>query len=198
MRKIILASGSPRRRELLTQIGLEYTVIPSKKEEILRFTQPEDIVKDLSLQKAQDIAENAEVGTMVIGSDTVVSLDGEILGKPHTSENAVAMLKRLEGRSHQVYTGVSVVIKGMAADGTDAIISFAEKTDVHVYPMTEEEIQAYVATGDPLDKAGAYGIQGKFAIHVKAIKGDYNNVVGLPVSRLYQELLALGIDWYLW
>ena len=188
MRKIILASGSPRRRELLTQIGLEYTVIPSKKEEILRFTQPEDIVKDLSLQKAQDIAENAEVGTMVIGSDTVVSLDGEILGKPHTSENAVAMLKRLEGRSHQVYTGVSVVIKGMAADGTDAIISFAEKTDVHVYPMTEEEIQAYVATGDPLDKAGAYGIQGIFAKHVQGISGCYYNVMGLPIGRLYQEL----------
>ena len=188
MRKIILASGSPRRRELLTQIGLEYTVIPSKKEEILRFTQPEDIVKDLSLQKAQDIAENAEVGTMVIGSDTVVSLDGEILGKPHTSENAVAMLKRLEGRSHQVYTGVSVVIKGMAADGTDAIISFAEKTDVHVYPMTEEEIQAYVATGDPLDKAGAYGIQGIFAKHVQGISGCYYNVMGLPIGRLHQEL----------
>ena len=188
MRKIILASGSPRRRELLTQIGLEYTVIPSKKEEILRFTQPEDIVKDLSLQKAQDIAENAEVGTMVIGSDTVVSLDGEILGKPHTSENAVAMLMRLEGRSHQVYTGVSVVIKGMAADGTDAIISFAEKTDVHVYPMTEEEIQAYVATGDPLDKAGAYGIQGIFAKHVQGISGCYYNVMGLPIGRLYQEL----------
>ena len=188
MRKIILASGSPRRRELLTQIGLEYTVIPSKKEEILRFTQPEDIVKDLSLQKAQDIAENAEVGTMVIGSDTVVSLDGEILGKPHISENAVAMLKRLEGRSHQVYTGVSVVIKGMAADGTDAIISFAEKTDVYVYPMTEEEIQAYVATGDPLDKAGAYGIQGIFAKHVQGISGCYYNVMGLPIGRLYQEL----------
>ena len=188
MRKIILASGSPRRRELMTQIGLEYTVIPSKKEEILRFTQPEDIVKDLSLQKAQDIAENAEVGTMVIGSDTVVSLDGEILGKPHTSENAVAMLKRLEGRSHQVYTGVSVVIKGMAADGTDAIISFAEKTDVHVYPMKEEEIQAYVATGDPLDKAGSYGIQGIFAKHVQGISGCYYNVMGLPIGRLYQEL----------
>lgn len=188
MRKIILASGSPRRRELLTQIGLEYTVIPSKKEEILRYTQPEDIVKDLSLQKAQDIADSAEQGTIVIGSDTVVALDGEILGKPHTADNAVAMLKRLEGRSHQVYTGVSVVIKGAAADGSDEIISFAEETDVHVYPMTEEEIQAYVATGDPLDKAGAYGIQGIFAKHVKGISGCYYNVMGLPIGRLYQEL----------
>lgn len=188
MRKIILASGSPRRRELLTQIGLEYTVIPSKKEEILRYTQPEDIVKDLSLQKAQDIAENAEQGTIVIGSDTVVALDGEILGKPHTADNAVAMLKRLEGRSHQVYTGVSVVIKGAAADGTDEIISFAEETDVHVYPMTEAEIQAYVTTGDPLDKAGAYGIQGIFAKHVQGISGCYYNVMGLPIGRLYQEL----------
>jgi len=188
MRKIILASGSPRRRELLTQIGLEYTVIPSKKEEVLRFTKPEDIVKDLSLQKAQDIAENAEQGTMVIGSDTVVALDGEILGKPHTPENAVKMLRRLEGRSHQVYTGVSVVIKGAADNGNDVIISFAEETDVHVYPMTEEEIQSYVASGDPLDKAGAYGIQGVFAKHVQGISGCYYNVMGLPIGRLYQEL----------
>lgn len=188
MRKIILASGSPRRRELLTQIGLEYTVIPSKKEEILRYTQPEDIVKDLSLQKAQDIAEKAEQGTIVIGSDTVVALDGEILGKPHTADNAVAMLKRLEGRSHQVYTGVSVVIKGAAEDGADVIISFAEETDVHVYPMTDDEIQSYVATGDPLDKAGAYGIQGIFAKHVQGISGCYYNVMGLPIGRLYQEL----------
>jgi len=188
MRKIILASGSPRRRELLTQIGLEYTVIPSKKEEVLRFTKPEDIVKDLSLQKAQDIAENAEQGTMVIGSDTVVALDGEILGKPHTPENAVKMLRRLEGRSHQVYTGVSVVIKGAADNGSDVIISFAEETDVHVYPMTEEEIQSYVASGDPLDKAGAYGIQGVFAKHVQGISGCYYNVMGLPIGRLYQEL----------
>ena len=188
MRKIILASGSPRRRELLTQIGWEYTVIPSKKEEILRFTKPEDIVKDLSLQKAQDIAETAAPGTMVIGSDTVVALDGEILGKPHTPDNAVKMLKRLEGRSHQVYTGVSVVIKGAAADGSDEIISFAEETDVHVYPMTDAEIEAYVATGDPLDKAGAYGIQGIFAKHVQGISGCYYNVMGLPIGRLYQEL----------
>ena len=188
MRKIILASGSPRRRELLTQIGLEYIVIPSKKEEILRYTQPEDIVKDLSLQKAQDIAEQAEEGTIIIGSDTVVALDGEILGKPHTADKAVAMLKRLEGRSHQVFTGVSIVIKGAAVDGTDEIISFAEETDVHVYPMTEEEIQAYVATGDPLDKAGAYGIQGIFAKHVQGLSGSYYNVMGLPIGRLYQEL----------
>jgi len=191
MRKIILASGSPRRRELLTQIGLEYTVIPSKKEEILRYTQPEDIVKDLSLQKAQDIAEKAEQGTIVIGSDTVVALDGEILGKPHTPDNAVAMLKRLEGRSHQVYTGVSVVIKGAAADGSDEIISFAEETDVHVYPMTEAEIQAYVATGDPLDKAGAYGIQGIFAKHVQGISGCYYNVMGLPMAHLDKVLKGI-------
>jgi len=162
-------------------------VIPSKKEEVLRFTKPEDIVKDLSLQKAQDIAENAEQGTMVIGSDTVVALDGEILGKPHTPENAVKMLRRLEGRSHQVYTGVSVVIKGAADNGSDVIISFAEETDVHVYPMTEEEIQGYVNTKDPMDKAGAYGIQGFCARYISGIEGDYNNVVGLPVGRLYQE-----------
>ncbi len=188
MRKIILASGSPRRRELLTQIGLEYTVIPSKKEEVLRFTAPQDIVKDLSLQKAQDIAEGAEEGTIVIGSDTVVALDGEILGKPHTPENAVVMLHRLEGRTHQVFTGVSIVIKGAGENGADEIISFAEETEVHVNPMTETEILAYVATGDPLDKAGAYGIQGIFGKHVKGISGCFYNVMGLPIGRLYQEL----------
>lgn len=181
MRSIVLASGSPRRKELMEQIGLQFTVIPSKKEEILRFTEPDRIVEDLSCQKAQDIAEKVEPGTIVIGSDTVVALDGEILGKPHTSENAVAMLRRLQGRTHQVYTGVTIV------DGDD-VITFSEKTEVHIYPMTEEEIQRYVDTKDPLDKAGAYGIQGIFAAHVEGITGSFYNVMGLPIGRLYQEL----------
>lgn len=182
MRPIVLASGSPRRKELLSQIGLEFTVIPSRKEEILRFTRPDQVVEDLSLQKAQDIAEQVELGTIVIGSDTVVAFNGEILGKPHTPEKAVEMLRELQGRTHQVYTGVTILVKG------EETVTFSEKTEVHIYPMTEEEIRRYVATGDPLDKAGAYGIQGIFAAYVQGISGCFYNVMGLPIGRLYQEL----------
>lgn len=188
MRPIVLASGSPRRRELLTQIGMEFTVIPSKKKEVMRFTRPDQIVEDLSLQKAQDIAEQVETGTIVIGSDTVVALDGEILGKPHTPEKATEMLRQIQGRSHQVYTGVTLIVKGAGENGADEVVSFSEKTEVHVYPMTEEEIKRYVDTKDPLDKAGAYGIQGAFAAFVEGISGSFYNVMGLPIGRLYQEL----------
>lgn len=184
-KKIVLASGSPRRRELMAQIGLEFTVRPSRVEEVIRYTEPDRIVEDLSRQKAEDIAAQAEEGTIVIGADTVVAVDNEILGKPHTVENAVKMLGKLQGRTHQVYTGVTVVEK--TGEG-DQEITFSERTDVHIYPMTEEEIRAYAATEDPLDKAGAYGIQGAFAAYIQGITGDYYNVVGLPVGRLYQEL----------
>lgn len=154
----------------------------------MRFTRPDQIVEDLSLQKAQDIAEQVETGTIVIGSDTVVALDGEILGKPHTPEKATEMLRQIQGRSHQVYTGVTLIVKGAGENGTDEVVSFSEKTEVHVYPMTEEEIKRYVDTKDPLDKAGAYGIQGAFAAFVEGISGSFYNVMGLPIGRLYQEL----------
>lgn len=185
MRKIVLASGSPRRRELMTQIGLHFTVVPSQVEEIIRYTAPDQIVEDLSRQKAEDIDARMEADTLIIGADTVVAVDGEILGKPYTEENAVRMLQKLQGRSHQVYTGVTIVDK--KTEGTETV-TFTEKTDVYIYPMTEEEILAYVRTGDPLDKAGAYGIQGAFAAYIQGITGDYYNVVGLPVGHLYQEL----------
>lgn len=186
MKKIILASGSPRRRELMTQIGLTFTVVPSQVEEVIRYTRPDQIVEDLSRQKAEDIAAGSEPGTIIIGADTVVAVEGEILGKPHTPERARAMLEKLQGRSHQVYTGVTIIEK--MAGGACWTTTFSEQTDVHLYPMTEEEIRRYVATGDPLDKAGAYGIQGVFAAYIEGITGDYYNVVGLPVGRLYQEL----------
>lgn len=185
MKKIVLASGSPRRRELMTQIGLEFTVVPSHVEEVVRYARPDQIVEDLSRQKAEDIASQAEPGTIVIGADTVVAVDGEILGKPHTPEMAEIMLDKLQGRSHQVYTGVTIIEKN---DREIQTRTFSEQTDVHIYPMTKEEIRRYVATGDPLDKAGAYGIQGVFAAYVEGITGDYYNVVGLPIGRLYQEL----------
>ena len=187
MKPIILASGSPRRRELLTQIGLEFTVIPSTKEEVIRFEDPALTVEDLSRQKAEDVGAQAPAGSLVIGSDTVVALDGKILGKPRDAEDAVRMLTLLQGRSHEVFTGVTVLEKGEDRDG-DEINTFSDRTLVRIYPMTEEEIRAYVATGDPLDKAGAYGIQGLFAAYVEGIDGSFYNVMGLPIGKLYQEI----------
>ncbi len=187
MKPIILASGSPRRRELLTQIGLEFTVIPSTKEEVIRFEDPALTVEDLSRQKAEDVGAQAPAGSLVIGSDTVVALDGKILGKPRDAEDAVRMLTLLQGRSHEVFTGVTVLEKGEDGDG-DEINTFSDRTLVRIYPMTEEEIRAYVATGDPLDKAGAYGIQGLFAAYVEGIDGSFYNVMGLPIGKLYQEI----------
>lgn len=185
---IVLASASPRRRELLSQIGLTFRVCPSRKEEKSRTKEPETLVRQLSLQKAQDVfdrltAEGAE-RLMVIGADTLVCCGGEILGKPADRADACRMLELLQGRSHLVYTGVSVVWQ----DGRAERISFAECTRVDFYPMTREEIAAYAETGEPMDKAGAYGIQGRCAAFIRGIEGDYNNVVGLPVGRLYQEL----------
>lgn len=208
MNQIILASGSPRRKELLEQIGLEFEICPAKGEEIITKTIPEEVVMELSRQKAEEVegmvsayGENhSELTTpqdiLVIGADTVVAYDGQILGKPKDREHAMEMLRMLSGHTHSVYTGVTCVFidkKGRCGEHI-----FYEKTDVTMYPMTETEIQRYVDTGEPMDKAGSYGIQGRCAIHVKEIRGDYNNVVGLPVGRLYQELLGIGIDLYLW
>ena len=185
---IILASASPRRRELLQQVGIEPVVEPSHVEEIITSTQPDQVVMELSRQKAEDIAKlHCGESVVVIGSDTVVAVDGMILGKPGDREDAIHRIERLQGREHQVYTGVTLVFCGDAAcaDG----ITFAERTDVHVYPMSREQIEGYVDTGEPMDKAGAYGIQGRFAAYVQGISGDYNNVVGLPVGRVCQELM---------
>lgn len=184
MEKVILASASPRRRELLHQVGIEPEIEPSHVEEVITTTVPADAVMELSAQKAEDIAKRHKgEPVIVIGADTVVSSDGRILGKPHDEKDAFEMLSGLNGRTHQVYTGVTVI-----SCETGKTSTFAEKTEVEVYPMTDAQIQAYIATGEPMDKAGAYGIQGRFAAYVKGICGDYNNVVGLPVGRLCQEL----------
>ncbi len=181
--KLILASQSPRRRELLAQIGLEFTVKQSDCEEVMVGETPEEIVKALSCQKAKAVAAQAESGCVVLGADTVVVLDGTILGKPKDEEDAFRMLWALQGRAHTVYTGVTLV-----DTESGCVNSFAEGTLVHVWPMTEEEIRTYVATKEPMDKAGAYGIQGRFAAFIEKIEGDYANVVGLPVARVYHEL----------
>ncbi len=197
-KKIILASASPRRRELLAQIGMDFEVRASCAEEKTEAKEPEELVKELSALKALDIWEKLsgeeKKNSLVIGADTVVSVCGTVTGKPKDREDAAGMLSLLQGRTHQVYTGVTFVYLDEKSDmdiGRKAerrVNSFFEKTDVLVFPMSEEEIARYVATGDPMDKAGAYGIQGIFAAYIKGIAGDYNNVVGLPVGRLYQEL----------
>ena len=184
--KYILASASPRRRELLTQAGIEYTVIPSKVEEKISKTIPSDVVMELALLKAEDVFDrHGDEDCTVIGADTVVVYRNEILGKPGDEEEACDMLSMLSDRTHQVYTGVALV---SMENGQKKVRTFYERTDVTFYPVSRGEIAAYAATGDPLDKAGAYGIQGPFAVHIRGIEGDYNNVVGLPIAKLYQEL----------
>jgi septum formation protein len=185
--KLILASASPRRKELLGKIGLEFDIIPAKGEEIITQTLPWEVVKELSFQKAKEIADMQTEDCIVIGSDTIVAKGEKIMGKPKNESDAFAMLSDIAGDVHQVYTGVSLIRTGSAPK----VITFAEKTDVFLYPMTEKEINAYIETGDCMDKAGAYGIQGDFAIHVKGIEGDYYNVVGLPIGKVYQELKQL-------
>lgn len=185
--RIILASASPRRQELLTQIGLQFEVCHSEWEEVTDKELPEEVVQDLSYHKAMEVYERkvTEEGTVVIGADTIVACGGQILGKPGTRARAEEMLGKLQGGTHQVYTGVAFVWK---EKGRTESAGFYECTDVRVYPMTEEEIRCYVETVEPMDKAGAYGIQGGFAAFIQGICGDYNNVVGLPVGRVYQEL----------
>lgn len=185
MEKLILASGSPRRRELLEQAGIPFEVMKSDAEEIITEKEPGKIVKELSLCKARTVADTCP-GRLVLGADTIVVLDGQVLGKPKSEEHAMQMLRALQGRTHQVYTGVTL-IRDMQ------VHSFYEKTDVTFYPMSEADIQSYVKSGDCMDKAGAYGIQGRFAIHIRGICGDYYTVVGLPVARLWQELKACGL-----
>lgn len=189
--RIILASGSPRRKELLGMICGEFEVIVSDCEEIVTGTVPEEVTKELSRQKAEAVAKNIP-DAIIIGADTVVSVDGEILGKPNDRAEAYDMLKRLSGRTHQVSTGVTLIRTGETGE-MDYHHSFAETTIVRVARLAEEELHAYLDTDEPYDKAGAYGIQGMFGKHIPGIEGDYNTVVGLPVYRLYQKLKKLQV-----
>ena len=186
--RILLASASPRRRELLEQIGLPFEVVVSHVEEIITETEPGKVVEQLSAQKAEAVAGSlgGPEETIVIGADTVVAAENTILGKPADAAKAAEMLRLLAGRTHAVYTGVTLILRG--ASGETARKTFHVRTDVSFYPMEEAEIRQYVATGDCMDKAGAYGIQGFCARYISGINGDYNNVVGLPVGRLYQEI----------
>lgn len=194
MKRIILASASPRRRELLERAGVNFEVIPASGEENRISDDPKEAVQQLARDKAVSVMhtiEDSADGTLVIGSDTVVVFENMILGKPHDIEDAVNTLKKLQGNTHQVNTGVSVLEK---KNGVWTEHTFYESTDVTFYPVSDEEIRAYVATGEPMDKAGSYGIQGIFGIYVRGICGDYNNVVGLPVARLFYEMKKSEID----
>ena len=184
--EIILASGSPRRRELLGLICPEFRVEVSGADEHLTETlSPEELVARLAEKKAAEVASRFPED-VVIGSDTVVELDGEILGKPRDRAEAVSMLSRLAGREHRVHTAVQI----LSPRGSRSLVSTAE---VHFAPMTGAEIDWYVSTGEPMDKAGAYGIQGYACRYITGIRGDYYTVMGLPVQMLYRALLDLGI-----
>lgn len=186
--KIVLASQSPRRKELLGRMGLEFVTQASKIDEsAFDGLEARELVATLSREKAQWIARQLDGETLVIGADTVVVRDGAALGKPKDAEDAVAMLLSLSGRDHQVCTGVTVC-RG------DRVLTQVEETQVTFRDLTEAEVRQYVSTGEPMDKAGAYGIQGLGGLLVEGIRGDYSNVVGLPVCRLGQMLKGFGVD----
>lgn len=194
-RRVILASGSPRRKELLSKITEQFDVIVSACDETLSGAEtPSEAVCTLSARKAMAVAEllqkrEPDQEFMVIGSDTVVSLSGKILGKPRDEEDAVRMLSELSGCTHEVFTGVTVYLVG--GNTVREHTCFAERTEVHVHALCAEEISDYVKSGEPMDKAGAYGIQGMASKFIDGISGDYFNVVGLPVAHLYQEIKGL-------
>ncbi len=182
---LVLASASPRRRELIAHLHREVLIEVSAVEEVITKTEPAEVVCELATQKAECVAKKVSAGATVIGADTVVACDGRILGKPKDRADAIRMLSMLSGRKHSVYTGVALCRR----EGNDMVTDcFYEETKVEFYPMSQQEMESYVDSGDPMDKAGAYGIQSGAAIFVKSIEGDYNTVVGLPVAALYQRL----------
>lgn len=190
--RIVLASGSPRRKEILAGIGASYEVIVSDCDESTVVTEPVELVKELSYRKAEVVAKNLTGPVIVIGADTVVAYNGSILGKPKERADAKRMISMLADDTHQVYTGVSLIIK--EATGECKLITFAECSEVSVDAMTDRQIEEYLDTGEGEDKAGSYAVQGIFAVHIKGIKGDYFNIVGLPVAGIYKRLYEIGID----
>lgn len=185
---VILASQSPRRKQLLEMLGMEFTVIPAKGEEVVPVgAGPDETVRVLSKQKAAMVATGAAPNDVIIAADTIVWHNEKVLGKPRDEQEAARMLSSLSGNTHQVYTGVTVR-KG------EKVLSAAECTNVKFRKLSGREIDAYIATGEPMDKAGAYGIQGVACLFVEGIEGDYFNVMGLPVCRLGKMLKELGVE----
>lgn len=187
--RFILASASPRRKELLEQIGVKFDILPATGEEEITKELPGEVVMELAKQKAEEVAKTAGADALVLGADTVVAYEGKILGKPKDEADALRMLTMLSGKEHEVYTGVALI------DNRDqSMENFFERTKVTMYPVSEEEIRDYIAGGEPMDKAGAYAIQGLGAKFIQKIEGDYNNVVGLPIGRIYQEIKRKSIE----
>lgn len=185
---IILASQSPRRKELMGQIGLKFKVIsPNVDERVEGNLSPAQLVEELSLRKALAVEQQVSRGDLIVAADTVVALEGTVLGKPKTERDAFSMLSALSGNRHYVHTGVTVLHNGRAETGH-------EVTAVTFRELEPDEISSYIATGEPMDKAGAYGIQGIGALLVSGIDGDYCNVMGLPVYRLGRMLAGFGLD----
>ena len=184
MKHIILASASPRRKEILELADLKFDVMPSDAQEITTKTAPNEVVMELASLKAKDIYKKSEKQSMIVGADTVVAYQGQILGKPTKpadEADAKRMLTMLSGQTHEVYTGVCVIEDGKTK-------TFYEETKVTFYEISDEQIDHYIKTGEPMDKAGSYGIQGKAAVFIKGIEGDYYNVVGFPIARFLQEI----------
>jgi septum formation protein len=186
--RLILASGSPRRKELLENLGLEFQVIPSLCEEKIVDTDPVIIASSLAKQKAEDVAGRVKEG-LVLGADTIVYLDGTILGKPRSKKEAVYMLNLLKGKEHQVITGVAVI----DALAKKSMVDY-EVTKVFFRDLTEKEVKNYVEKGESFDKAGAYGVQGLGSLLVQRIEGCYFNVVGLPLTKVYLLLQRFGVE----
>ncbi len=180
-----MASGSPRRREMMELIGLRYTLRPSDADEQISECPPEEMVTVLAKRKAASVKCGAP-GCCVIGADTIVFLNGEIIGKPKDEADAFRILHTLSGKTHTVYTGVCILTD-------DKEISFYETTSVTFAKLSNPEIHEYIASGEPMDKAGAYGVQGIGAVLVEKIDGCYFNVIGLPVPTLYRKLAELGV-----
>ncbi len=189
--RIVLASASPRRKDLLKGIGFDFEIIAAQGEEHPRSILPKDIVCELSRDKTEEVFGriSKEGDCIIIGADTTVAVDNEILGKPKDEADAIRMLQLLQGRTHEVYTGVTL---GIYMNGEIRYHTFVEVTKVTFYPLDLRQIKSYIKTGESMDKAGAYGIQGRFMINVKGIEGEYANVVGLPVARMCRELAKEG------
>jgi septum formation protein len=198
MYRIILASESPRRKEIMETMGITYETMASNVEEVVAETDPAAMVQALAALKTNHIAaklEQAEAiseDRIIIGADTMVFYEEHALGKPRDEADAVRILQMLSNHTHEVYTGVCIIIKNKS--GNNRTLSFAACTKVTIQPLTLEQIKDYVASGEPMDKAGAYAIQGKFGIYIKEINGDYYNVVGFPIAKIYETLLDCGID----
>ena len=197
MHQVILASSSPRRKEIMEIMEIPYKVVTEDVEEITQESNPSDMVQALAKLKSEAVSSKLEKAgkydkLIIISADTMVFYQDHALGKPKNEEDAFRMLQMLSNDVHEVYTGVSIAILDKNAQQEN--ISFAVGTKVYIHPLTKEQILDYIATGEPMDKAGAYAIQGQFGIYIKEIVGDYYNVVGFPIAKIYDTLLKKGID----